>query len=611
MQVKIGKETEITSVSTKVKDSRLSFVSNGEEPVLEKVEQMLGRKLSPSQRRKLEIGSYLKGAEKRKWRRASEKKKRHLKSRVGKTKSSRMMKDIADTADKQIGKITSKGAALKDVPNFGTSAIQSVGGMPAKAVNKGIKAARKIARKVGETLSQSTSKVKRSQTFGSAAPQEAKEKDIAGSIFMATLSVIGTVIGMIFSPIILVITVVIAIVVAVIALVAILAVLIFSAATTTVSVFSQLGVMPYYNQGDYAAYSFCDGTIADSGCGITSMAMVVSCLTQSEVEPSDLAEISNSSSSHSLYCTVHSHSAILNFASYYGLEAPEQMSGQDTNCCGLQTFDYDYLVEKLNAGCPVIISGGGRSYFPNVSSSDWASSVYSANGHYIVVFGSGENGYYLYDPGSRDNYQTSLSSDGTELSEILRYSKHIYIFQEAAQSAVDLSGGTYAEQAFNFFVDLGYSKECAAAIVGNIWIENGNGGNYDLNANGEYTGAYYGICAWGGGRQEALMEFAASRGETDENMSFETQLLYLYQELQDGTVWGFPSSYTGERAFPEKYNLTYEEWKNCTDVEIATGAFRACFEKCYYYNSNLNAETSLPGVIPAIDYAQSVYDQYG
>lgn len=76
----------------------------------------------------------------------------------------------------------------------------------------------------------------------------------------------------------------------------------------------------------------------------------------------------------------------------------------------------------------------------------------------------------------------------------------------------------------------GFSKEEAAAIVGNLWAESG----FKTGARNPSSGAY-GLMQWLGGRQDKLIQFAQQNGKevTDVNL----QLDYIAWELRGGNAY--------------------------------------------------------------------------
>ena len=96
-----------------------------------------------------------------------------------------------------------------------------------------------------------------------------------------------------------------------------------------------------------------------------------------------------------------------------------------------------------------------------------------------------------------------------------------------------------------------------------------------------------GIAQWTSeGRKQELLS-------REDPFSIETQAEFIFYELEHGQ-WSWPR-YSGNRAYPSSYNISYAAWKNLdeSDIELATAAFCANYERCFYYNSYLD-EVRIP-----------------
>lgn len=79
------------------------------------------------------------------------------------------------------------------------------------------------------------------------------------------------------------------------------------------------------------------------------------------------------------------------------------------------------------------------------------------------------------------------------------------------------------KQIFDYLIQLGFTKEAAAGACGNLWQET------HFNP-ADTNGTYYGIVQWGDDRATGLMNFAASKGTSWDDLG--TQLDYLKYELE-------------------------------------------------------------------------------
>ena len=163
----------------------------------------------------------------------------------------------------------------------------------------------------------------------------------------------------------------------------------------------------------------------------------------------------------------------------------------------------------------------------------------------------------------------------------------------------ELVGDTNAEKLFNACVSAGYSKVAAAAMVGNFAGEGGIDANGDVIINStEGNGEGVGFVQWSFGRKDAFLAFAASKGEPWPNTSLAVQLQYLFYELDNGQ-WIWTS--IGQE-YGSQYNISLEAFKQSTDIEVATIAFCAKFERPHKRNAHLDRR---------ISYAKKVLESYG
>ncbi len=146
--------------------------------------------------------------------------------------------------------------------------------------------------------------------------------------------------------------------------------------------------IPYYNQTDrrWGADYYGSSSIAGSGCGPTSLAMVVSGLTGRKITP-DMVAGWSVANGHRAEGAGSYWSLMTAGGNYYGLSV-EAVSRKDP----------DSIVKALSEGNPIIVSMG-KGHFTN-------------GGHFIVLRGITENGKILiHDPSSvnRSNKEWDLS----------------------------------------------------------------------------------------------------------------------------------------------------------------------------------------------------------
>ena len=133
-----------------------------------------------------------------------------------------------------------------------------------------------------------------------------------------------------------------------------------------------------------------------------------------------------------------------------------------------------------------------------------------------------------------------------------------------------------------FFRDKGYGDTQIAAVLGNLKQEKGD---FDPACD---NGNVLGIMQWSGGQRTRLIEWCNANGYSDRIYTIKAQLNYAYEVYIPGS-WFFPQ-YDGDHAYPEAYNITYDEFLALEpkDVDLAAAGFCACCEKPYYKDANGN-----------------------
>lgn len=145
-------------------------------------------------------------------------------------------------------------------------------------------------------------------------------------------------------------------------------------------------------QDEWRDSTFAGGTFCNAGCGITSMAMVISAITGDLTTPPDLAKVQDCDTTSSGDC-------LLQWATKYGFE------GLNINTeAGLGSTASNEQIKQafnkyLGEGYIIIASGNnGNSSFSNSTRNPFSSS-----GHYVVFYGLDSDGNWLIaDPGGRN-----------------------------------------------------------------------------------------------------------------------------------------------------------------------------------------------------------------
>lgn len=137
----------------------------------------------------------------------------------------------------------------------------------------------------------------------------------------------------------------------------------------------------YYQYNYSEPYS--EGTIATSGCGPTSMAMILTYLLGEEVSPVEMAELGNGDYT----CSAGT------YWSFFG-----DMSDKYGVKCEQMEVSSDNIVNNLEAGKPIIMSVGPGHF--------------TSGGHFIVLRGIDENNNIIVaDPASEDRSNETWDID--------------------------------------------------------------------------------------------------------------------------------------------------------------------------------------------------------
>ncbi|MBQ6322531.1 MAG: InlB B-repeat-containing protein [Lachnospiraceae bacterium] len=157
--------------------------------------------------------------------------------------------------------------------------------------------------------------------------------------------------------------------------------------------------------------------------------------------------------------------------------------------------------------------------------------------------------------------------------------------------AYAFSGKNNIEKLTKYFVRLGYTKQAAAAIAGNLMYESGGGASdIKLNAVEWSTGRGVGMVQWtdttDAPRRTNFTRFCASRGKPWPNKDLKVQVDFLLAELAGkyGKVWIF----SPRMGYPASYEMSLAKFKKCKNLEKAVQAFCANFERPYASNANLS-----------------------
>lgn len=151
--------------------------------------------------------------------------------------------------------------------------------------------------------------------------------------------------------------------------------------------------VPYYSQTAPAPwhsdpYGSC-GTIGTSGCGITSLAMVLTYLTGRDIKPPETAKISVDNGWR-VCGSGTAYAAMIKMPKMFNLKSTELGGGRS---------GWEKNKEYLAKGCPII-------------QLHHAPSIFTQHGHYIVATGYSGTTAYINDPVySHKKFQNGVSED--------------------------------------------------------------------------------------------------------------------------------------------------------------------------------------------------------
>ncbi len=171
---------------------------------------------------------------------------------------------------------------------------------------------------------------------------------------------------------------------------------------------------------------------------------------------------------------------------------------------------------------------------------------------------------------------------------------------ESFTSVSGIYGGTTEEKVWWAVIDAGYSKIAAAAVMGNIANESG----FDPAKIEAGSGVGLGLCQWSNGRRTALEGYIASKGTDTSDVN--TQIEFLIAELTPGGgANGYASYQLGGLSSPDYDGHRYSaaDWSGSEDIETATMAFMALFERPSY-------DPSINHIDRRIEDARSYYEQF-
>ena len=224
------------------------------------------------------------------------------------------------------------------------------------------------------------------------------------------------------------------------------------------------------------------------------------------------------------------------------------------------------VLSRIAKGEQVILMGRNEG---NVSKDI---SPFGPHNHYVIASGIDKNGNIIIrDP---------ESSHVRAYNPSILNSASMGIGTSKSAGAFSNYDTDIARKTYGYFTSMGYSPVVASAIMGNLF---GESGMNPASIQGGGKGPAAGIAQWENyntksGRWANLNEFANSMGYAWSDL--DPQLQFIHKELQglDAFFKGSGkamSNLTKVGAEP----TTYAQWKNSTDLDMATRQFEAAFER--------------------------------
>lgn len=160
--------------------------------------------------------------------------------------------------------------------------------------------------------------------------------------------------------------------------------------------------IPHYLQTDYGNIPYGGGSIASSGCGPTSFAMIASYLTGNTITPPDAVAWCGNS---------YYKPGVGTYWSYFQAAASHFGCGSVT-----QTSNANTVLQALSEGCPVI--------------SSQRAGLFTSGGHFIVLQGVTANGKVLVNDPNDSDAKNYINREFDMMSEIHATANAYWIFDK-------------------------------------------------------------------------------------------------------------------------------------------------------------------------------------
>ena len=276
---------------------------------------------------------------------------------------------------------------------------------------------------------------------------------------------------------------------------------------------SRMDEMPLYLQYNepWCNYPFGDGTIGNSGCGPTSIAMVASYLTGLEITPDNVAEFLSEDENggrfgHYIPGAGMTHDVWELCAKHYGFIYKEKASG------------IDEAYQALQSGKVVICSQ--------------REGIFTSSGHFIVLSGLWDDGSIKINDPNDNNTNKNFKNIHFTKDAVAQSGVCYYVFDSYETLNAPKSEEEFVMLFNRYFSQRGYNKAAICGMLGNIYAEcSMNSGSYFaeyIQDAGGAPGNSNGICQWYGANCDRFR-----RDCPDWNKSVMAQFKYLAETLDN------------------------------------------------------------------------------
>ena len=310
-------------------------------------------------------------------------------------------------------------------------------------------------------------------------------------------------------------------------------------------------------------------TLADTGCGPASAAMVINSFRGEDKSKMNLVSAAREAINYKAEDEGVTADYFGDTFRKHGLNTKYIM---DPN----QKTRSENIAASLYSNNKVVLMG------QDITNTSKINSPFGPNAHYVVATGISPDGKYIYinDPESnRANIaypsasvlrstQMGIAANAARGSGLTpKYRKILQMYNGRGTEEIE-------KAVWNGLRSAGYNEIATAAAMGNIKHESG----FDPSLVEKGSGVGFGLVQWSYGRRTAYEKYARSKGKSPSDLN--TQIEYLIKELDANSgVWSKASSKYGFGS------LTRNDWANGTNIDTATKAFMCCFERPSYKSS--------------------------